>query len=281
MAGLRALLLCVAVPLLAAPGGSDSTALKTLNTVRSQGCGGKKGLSTQFVLAEEFNAAALELSRGKTLREVMATMKPRPQRATSIVIRNTTSEISRRRVLSDDFCADVLDAGLKLAGVVERDRDVWFVLGAPYATPSKKEAAAMTGRVLELSNEARGHKRRCGGKMYPPAGPLALESTLSKAALTHARDMARNSFLGHKGSDGSLPAQRATRAGYYWRTVGENVAAGSATPEQAVKDWLASPGHCANLMNVAYTETGIAVVVDPASAAVIYWAQVFAAPASR
>jgi uncharacterized protein YkwD len=170
---------------------------------------------------------------------------------------------------------------LRLAGVFERGRDVWMVLGAPYATPSRAEATAMTQRVLELINEARGRKRRCGGDAYKPAGRLARAPALNKAALAHARDMASHSFMGHKGSDGSLPAQRATRAGYAWRSVAENVASGSATPEQAVADWLKSPGHCANLMSATYSETGIAVVVDPESAAVIYWAQVFAAPKER
>ena len=211
----------------------------------------------------------------------MGNLEHRLQRTTSIVIRNATSETTRRRVLNDQFCADVLDTGLRLAGVFERERDVWMVLGAPYATPSKAEATAMTQRVLDLINEARGRKRRCGKDVYQPAGPLTLVPALNKAALAHARDMASHSFMGHKGSDGSLPAQRATRAGYSWRSVGENVASGSATPEQAVQDWLHSPGHCANLMSATYTETGIAVVVDRESSAVIYWAQVFAAPKAR
>ncbi|HJS21808.1 MAG TPA: CAP domain-containing protein, partial [Steroidobacteraceae bacterium] len=231
-----------------------------------------------FILDEPLNGTALEISRGATLREAMADAKPRPQRATSIVIRNATSEISRRRVLSDEFCDDVLDTELKLAGVVERDRAVWIVLAAPFEPLSKAKADAMAQRVLELINEARGQKRSCGDKVFPRVGPLALVPTLNRAALAHARDMATHSFLGHKGSDGSHPAQRATRAKYHWRTIGENVAAGSATPEQAVTDWLNSPGHCANLMSADYTDTGIAVVVDPASAAAIYWAQVFAAP---
>jgi uncharacterized protein YkwD len=221
------------------------------------------------------------MSKGASLREAMSQLKHRMQRTTSIVIRNATGEISRRRVLSDDFCDDVLDTGLKHAGVFERGRDTWIVLGAPFAALSAADIAAMNRRVLDLINEARGHKRRCGNKVYQPAGRLELEPALNRAALQHARDMAAHSFLGHKGSDGTFPAQRATRAGYYWRTIGENVAAGSATPEQAVKDWLESPGHCANLMHVAYTQTGIAVVVDPDSAGGIYWAQIFGAPAAR
>ena len=282
MTRLRTLLVCLIAPLLAAPSGTpEPPALKTLNAVRSQGCGGKKGLVTLFILNDELNGAAREMSHGASLREAMGHLKHRLQRTTSIVIRNATSESARRRVLSEQFCADVLDTGLRLVGAVERDRDVWMVLGAPYATPSKAEATAMTRRVLELINEARGRQRRCGNDVYQPAGPLTLVPTLSKAALAHARDMASHSFMRHKGSDGSSPAQRATRAGYSWRSVGENVASGSATPEQAVQDWLNSPGHCANLMSATYSETGIAVVVDPESAAVIYWAQVFAAPKAR
>jgi uncharacterized protein YkwD len=275
--------LCLVALLTTAPGwaANEPAALKTLNAVRSQGCDGRKGLATPFVLNGELTGAAREMSQGATLRDTMSHLQHRLQRTTSIVIRNAASETSRRRVLADEFCSDVLDSGLRLAGVLERGKDVWIVLGAPFATPNAAEVRAMNLRVLELINEARARKRRCGRTLYQPAGPLELAPALNKAALAHAKDMAAHSFMAHKGSDGSWPAQRATRAGYYWRTVGENVAAGSGTPEQAVRDWLESPGHCANLMNVEYTQTGIAVVFDPESAGVVYWAQVFAAPAAR
>lgn len=274
------LFMCLAALSVAAhaPAFSDSAALDSLNGVRLRGCDGKPGLPTPFATNAELDSAALRLSRGTPLRDAIAKLEHPLRRATSIVIRNATSEISRRRVLSDQFCGDILDATLKLAGIVERDRDTWIVLGAPFETPSTADTAAMNRRVLELINEARSHKRSCGNKVYRPAGPLKAVTTLNKAALRHAQDMAQHSFLGHTGSDGTQAAQRASGAGYSWRTVGENVAAGSATPEQAVKDWLESPGHCANLMKTDYTDTGIAVVVNPASAAGIYWAQVFAAP---
>ncbi|HSD73575.1 MAG TPA: CAP domain-containing protein [Steroidobacteraceae bacterium] len=280
MAAWRPLFVCFAALLAIVPANAfaQHVAFDSLNAVRARGCDGKAGLARPFVRNAELERAALELSRGATLREAMTHLEHRLQHATSIVIRNASSEESRRRVLADEFCGDILDATLTLAGVVERDRDAWMVLGAPFETPSAADASAMNRRVLELINEARAHKRRCGAKVYQPAAPLKLAAGLHKAALRHARDMAAHSFLGHEGSDGTRAAQRATGAGYSWRTVGENVAAGSATPEQAVEDWLKSPGHCANLMNNDYTETGIAVVVNPTSAAGIYWAQVFAAP---
>jgi len=45
-----------------------------------------------------------------------------------------------------------------------------------------------------------------------------------------------------------------------------------------LEGWLASPGHCANLMNPAYTELGAAYAVDPQSDAAIYWTAMFGAP---
>jgi hypothetical protein len=47
---------------------------------------------------------------------------------------------------------------------------------------------------------------------------------------------------------------------------------------EVVNTWLASPGHCANLMNPRYSDMGVAYAVNPDSEKVIYWAQVFAAP---
>jgi uncharacterized protein YkwD len=90
--------------------------------------------------------------------------------------------------------------------------------------------------------------------------------------------MAARSYIGHQGSDRSTPAGRATRAGYTWVSIAENVAAGQTTAEEVVNTWLASPGHCANLMNPRYSEMGIAYAVNSASEKGIYWAQVFAAP---
>ena len=90
--------------------------------------------------------------------------------------------------------------------------------------------------------------------------------------------MAARNYIGHKGSDRSMPADRATRAGYAWVSIAENVAAGQTTADEVVSTWLASPGHCANLMNPRYSDTGVAYAVDPASEKGIYWAQVFAAP---
>jgi len=181
-----------------------------------------------------------------------------------------------RRVLRDEFCDNILDATLTKAGIVQQGESAWIVLAAPFITPAPGDVAATNARVLELVNEARSQRRRCGAHVYQRANPLKLVPSLNKAALRHARDMAKHSFMAHIGRDGSTPAARVTAAGYVWRAVGENVASGASTAEQAVEDWIKSPGHCANLMSKSYTDMGVAFAVNPASAAGIYWSQVFA-----
>jgi uncharacterized protein YkwD len=142
------------------------------------------------------------------------------------------------------------------------------------------DRAAVAPRVLELVNRARAQPRRCGRDDFGAAPALRGSQPLERVARAHARDMAQRGSMSHTGSDGSAPAQRVTRAGYAWSAIGENIAAGQPDPESVVKGWLASPGHCANLMSPDYSEVGVAFATNPASEAGIYWTQVLASPSS-
>jgi len=141
-----------------------------------------------------------------------------------------------------------------------------------------RDFEAVRVRVLTLVNEARAVARRCGWKRFEAAPPLARSEALDRAALVHARDMASRGRMEHAGGDGSSSGERATRAGYRWRTVGENVAVGQPTPELAVESWLESSRHCANAMDPDFTEMGSGFAADPGNASRIYWAQVFGTP---
>ena len=90
--------------------------------------------------------------------------------------------------------------------------------------------------------------------------------------------MATYGYMDHTGRDGSSPAQRITRSGYRWREVGENLARGIMTPEDAVAGWLHSPEHCANLMDPAFRHMGVAYAVNPRNDAGVYWALEFGTP---
>jgi uncharacterized protein YkwD len=264
--------------LAALPGAVSADVLASLNLIRSQGCDGQPGVQLLLMRDAEVERVAHEMSRGATLREALARAGYQAKHSASLVVANATSELSMQRVLRDEFCGDIVNAALTQAGIIEDGGNAWIVLAAPFVTPAPEEGARVAARVLELVNQARAGKRRCGMRSYRPVGPVKLVTALNRAALRHAEDMAQHSFMGHTGRDGSAPGDRALRAGYSWRAIGENVAQGSNTPEQAVADWLASPEHCATLMNGTYSEMGVAFAVNPNSAAGIYWSQVFASP---
>jgi uncharacterized protein YkwD len=132
---------------------------------------------------------------------------------------------------------------------------------------------------MTLVNAARARGQSCGARYFAPAPPLAFNAALNQAALAHSREMARFAEFDHHGHDGSTPPQRIERAGYgAYRLVGENIAAGSMTPEEVMKGWLASPEHCENIMDPRFAQIGIAFAVNVASSAAVYWTQDFATP---
>ncbi|HTX12521.1 MAG TPA: CAP domain-containing protein [Solirubrobacteraceae bacterium] len=54
-------------------------------------------------------------------------------------------------------------------------------------------------------------------------------------------------------------ASRIGAVGYDWRMAGENIATGYATPRGVVRAWMASTGHCQNILNPAYRNIGTGV----------------------
>lgn len=119
--------------------------------------------------------------------------------------------------------------------------------------------------ALSRVNRLRSLGTLCGDRGdFPPAGPLVLNTQLEAAAKRHSADMASHAFFSHRGSDGSSVGDRVKDAGYAWRNVGENIAAGHPTLFAAIEAWIQSPGHCANLMGQKHTEMGIACVLAPA-----------------
>jgi uncharacterized protein YkwD len=87
--------------------------------------------------------------------------------------------------------------------------------------------------------------------------PLTLNSKLNEAAQTHSQNMAVQDFFSHVGKDGSSAGDRASQAGYDWRTVAENIAAGQRSPAEVVQAWIDSPGHRENMLNPGIKEIGV------------------------
>jgi uncharacterized protein YkwD len=145
------------------------------------------------------------------------------------------------------------------------------------AVVGRESNAAVRTRVVELVNAARSENRRCGSTLFAAAPPLSISRPLSEAAASHARDMARKNYFEHRGADGSQPKDRVLRAGYQPRLTGENIAFGPESAEEVVAGWLASPGHCANIMDARFVDIGVGLSVG-SDRRRIYWVQTFGAP---
>ena len=185
---------------------------------------------------------------------------------------------SALKLIEKRYCQVLLDAQFAEVGVHRQGNRWQLVLARPLIDQELGDWQAAGQEVLRRTNDARAKARRCGSRHYDAAPPLRWNEQLGKTALVHSEDMARANFFSHQGSDNSQVGQRARRESYQWRGVGENLAAGQGNPEQAISGWLASPGHCANLMDPRYTELGAAYATNPKSDAVIYWTQVFGLP---
>lgn len=96
--------------------------------------------------------------------------------------------------------------------------------------------------------------------------PWTYNARLAEAARTHSKLMAASDKLSHE-LGGSL-RERVTAAGYLG-AVGENLAGGHGSLQQAVAGWLQSPGHRGTLLSDKFIEFGLAVARAPKGK--LYW----------
>ena len=98
----------------------------------------------------------------------------------------------------------------------------------------------MLGEVVDRTNAERArHGLRA----------LTVDQRLAAAAQAHSADMVRRGFFAHESPDGRQVWDRAVAAGYAYRKVAENIAAGQRTAEEVVRGWMDSPGHRANILD--------------------------------
>ena len=127
--------------------------------------------------------------------------------------------------------------------------------------------------ALARINQLRTSGASCGTHgTFAPTTALGWNTLLNQAGEGHSTDMATANYFSHTSANGSTLADRVDATGYAWNTLGENIAAGYATVDSVMDGWIASDGHCANLMNPNFTEVGLACVVGaPASTYNTYW----------
>jgi len=276
-------------------GSAHADALSDVQILRQGGCGGLVPLAGALRHSASLDRAAQQWALGTKLA-VAAERNGYRQSATGVHVRagaNATLDVLRRTE-----CRAVTERSLREIGMFHRGQEVWLVLAggsaappvqvwgpgkpaaepqpaAPHAEPS---SARLTLRALALVNEARARGTRCGRRQFAPAPPVRLSGTLDGVALGHAADMAAHNYFEHEDLIGQTPADRVRAVGYKEQLVGENIAYGPASVEEAVQGWLDSPDHCENIMDPRFAEMGIASATGRTARRGLYWVQLLAEP---
>lgn len=132
------------------------------------------------------------------------------------------------------------------------------------------EGAFWRAEVLRLVNQ----ERQARG-----LSPVTSNTTLEDQAAEYACEMIHDRYFGHVNPlTHSTLSERATEFKYEYWIIGENLAAGQASPVAAMTDWMNSPCHRQNILNPAFTELGIGVRLGGDYG--YYWVQEFGRPQS-
>ena len=128
-----------------------------------------------------------------------------------------------------------------------------LTLPDPAAAQDQQDAALFRDEleVVRLINV----ERRAAG-----LAPLAFNAELTTAARAFARDAVENqaNYCGHVDSQGRSAAVRMRDAGYsHLDVAAENALCGYLDPAAAVKGWMKSPPHRANILNADLREVGV------------------------
>ena len=260
-----ALLVCLSIPVAA-----HASSVHAVNAARNELCAGDPQ-RRPLVEVEALDDAAIHLARGESLNSALLAVSYRASEATAIPVGGAASDEAVMTTLSKRYCREVARRDATDVGIAQRGGTLWLVVATPLKVPRAEEAARIRERLLALVNEARSTPRSCGSRHYAAAPPLALSDDLSAAALGHAEAMARTGTFEHTDDDGHTPSDRVRQTHYHARMVGENIAAGMGTAEEALEGWLASPGHCENLMEARFTHLGAAYATNLERDPAVYW----------
>jgi uncharacterized protein YkwD len=125
--------------------------------------------------------------------------------------------------------------------------------------------------ALQQINAARAAGHTCGGEALPPTGALVWNDLLFSAAAKHSLDMAQRNYFSHDTPEGIDFAQRFSAEGYGWSAAGENIAGGQGSLDEVMAVWLASDGHCRNIMQPVFADVALACVSQPGTTLGTYW----------
>jgi uncharacterized protein YkwD len=125
------------------------------------------------------------------------------------------------------------------------------------------DLASYANEVFFLTNKER---EKAGLKIF------VLTTPLLATAETRADEIVIS--FSHTRPNGTSCSTAYDENGVKYTLIGENIAMGYKTPEEAVAGWMNSSGHRANILNAKFTRIGIGVEIDENGQ--LYWVQNFA-----
>lgn len=125
---------------------------------------------------------------------------------------------------------------------------------APTVAPAAPVADSTEAPVSASVLVAKANESRITADMTP----LAVNTKLEAAAQAKLADMVAKQYFGHRDAEGRGVWGTIKATSYQYRHAGENLAKGWKSSDELQAAWMASPTHCANIMDPRYTDIGIA-----------------------
>ena len=126
-------------------------------------------------------------------------------------------------------------------------------LEAPPTCPQLDDRDSWTDQVRQLLNARRA--------IYSQE-PLDQSETLDALADQYVGEMIAGGFFGHDNPASGIRGRDRLanwREQHHYQMMGENIARGPRSPEQAVQEWLDSLLHRDNILEPDYTEVGVSI----------------------
>lgn len=262
------------------PSDARADALTDAQLLRRSGCAGVMPAQRPLQYVPALDSIAAQWALGQSLGRAATRSKYTADQLA--VVHITGSDDEALQALRRSGCATLMRSDMSEIGFYRRGTGTWLVLASSRPRSRVADSPLFAARVLELVNAVRERGTSCGRQSFAPVPPVRLSAALAAVARGHAMDMAEHEYFEHQDLGGHTPADRVRATGYREKLVGENIAYGPQSPEEVVRGWLESPGHCENIMDPRFAEMGIAYAFGrapaPASGLGLYWVQVLADP---
>jgi uncharacterized protein YkwD len=133
-------------------------------------------------------------------------------------------------------------------------------LQAPTPKPSIALPQAQSATTAQMESQIRQQINQI--RQQQGLSPLRENEKLAQVARQYSKRMAAEKFFSHTSPSGDTIVQRVQAADIFYLMLGENLFRSSNITQPvpvAVKGWMDSPGHRANILRSEYRETGIGV----------------------